>query len=187
MRKEIIICAFILSLLLSGCNSLINENNSGNSGTVVHEHFWGKPTYKWSFDFSQCTAERACLNDPNHKEKEAKESTYEILIDACCETDGEGVYTVVFENSAFLPQSHSVVLSKINHTWGTPIYKWSDDNLKCTATCLCLNDNKHTLTETVFTTYSICRKATELIDGIGRFTANFKNDIFFSSNKRYNY
>ena len=85
---------------------------------------------------------------------------------------------MVFENSAFLPQSHSVVLPKINHTWGAPIYEWSDDNLKCTATCLCLNDNEHTLTETVFTTYTIYQKATELIDGIGRFTATFENNIF---------
>ena len=52
------------SLILSACG-----NKSVSSGSSIHEHNWGTPTYVWAEDFSSCTAERVCAADENHKEK----------------------------------------------------------------------------------------------------------------------
>ena len=42
----------------------------------------------------------------------------------------------------------SIIPAK-KHKWGTPTYKWFGDNKTVTATRVCLNDKKHTQTETV--------------------------------------
>ena len=42
-----------------------------------------------------------------------------------------------------------MIIPAKNHKWGTPTYKWSGDNKTVTATRVCLNDKKHTQTETV--------------------------------------
>ena len=78
----------------------------------MHEHTWGDPTYAWAEDFSSCTATRVCLDNAEHKESETKQSVYTVLVEPGCESEGSAKYTVTFENSAFVTQTHEVTLDQ---------------------------------------------------------------------------
>lgn len=168
MRKVniILVGLSIVSMSLAGC------------GNKPHEHIWGTTTYTWADDYSSCTAERMCFGDASHKETETKVSVYTTQTPAGCETEGQGRYTVTFENIAFETQIHDVVLNPIDHNWGTPTFEWSVDYSQCTATRECLNDSNHIETETVNSTYQEITPATEEAEGLGRYTAIFTKTAF---------
>jgi len=132
----------IFSLSLVGCNS-----------NAPHEHKWGNPTYVWAEDFSRCTAESVCEEDTTHRISETKISSYRVSNPPGCETDGEGIYTVNFDDNKFTTQIKSVAIPATDHNRGTPTYEWNMDFSKCTATKICLNNSAHKVTETVGTTY----------------------------------
>ncbi|MDE7348074.1 MAG: DUF285 domain-containing protein [Clostridia bacterium] len=71
------------------------------------------PTYSW--DGAQCTAERVCSRD-NHKESESV--TASVSSTATCTQDGQDVYTVTFENSAFTTQIKSEERDALGHDFG---------------------------------------------------------------------
>ena len=148
------------------------------------DHNWGTPIYTWSNDYSSCTAERVCLNDPAHIETETKNSTYAVITQATCDDEGLGRYTVTFENIAFTTQTHDVTLDATGHSFGTPTYTWSDDYSSCTAERVCLNNSTHKETETVESTYTEITPATCQTDGIGRYTTDtFTNNAFAVQSK----
>ena len=150
--------------------------------TIVLEatgHKWGTPTYTWSNDYSSCTATRVCENDPTHVETETATSAYTETLPPTCLEDGRAVYDVAFENEAFETQSHEITLPATEHSWGTPTYTWSNDNLSCTAERVCLNDPTHKESETVEANYSVPTEPTCETAGVGRYTTNaFKNAAF---------
>ena len=122
----------IFSLSLVGCNS-----------NAPHEHKWGNPTYVWAEDFSRCTAESVCEEDTTHRISETKISSYRVSTPPGCETDGEGIYTVNFDDNKFTTQIKSVAIPATDHNRGTPTYEWNIDFSKCTATKICLNNSLH--------------------------------------------
>ena len=183
----------LLALLLTACSngneitsqsqtqnnsSSSRQENTQSSELPAHEHKWGNPTYTWTTDYSSCTAERLCSIDSTHKETETKASVYTIPKPAGCETEGQGLYTVTFVNNAFSPQTHNVVLSQTNHSWGEPTFEWSADYSQCIATRVCLNDSAHIETETVNSTYDITVPTTEGMKWLAKYTAIFANIAF---------
>jgi len=70
-------------------------------------HDWGTPTYTWSDDLSQCTAERVCKNDDTHVESETKPSVPVTTYDAFPKDGSVTTYTVDFNNEAFETQTKS--------------------------------------------------------------------------------
>ncbi len=179
MKRHFVLftCLGILSLTLTGCGA-----GGGSTEPPVepptHEHTWADPTYTWSDDYSSCTGERVCTQDSNHKESETANSTYIVVAESGCETDGLGRYTVSFENSAFLTQNHDTVIEAFGHDWGTPTYTWLDDYSSCTAERVCLNDSTHKEIETVNSTYAVVAEPAEESEGLGRYTATFTNTAF---------
>lgn len=164
-----------LGLLITGCSN----NSNGHSETPFdHQHNWSTPVYKWSENFSSCTAERTCQSNNEHKETETVDSTYALLTEPTCDSNGLGRYTATFINSAFATQTHDVVFDATGHDWGETTYTWSDDNSVCTAQRICKIDPNHKQTETVNSTYSILRLATCEEDGLGKYTASFANVAF---------
>ena len=76
-------------------------------------HDWGEPVYRWSPDDTAVTAERLCLRDGSHRETETAPSAAELLLAPTTEAEGAIRYTAVFENPAFLPQTKTLVLPRL--------------------------------------------------------------------------
>ncbi|MBQ9266321.1 MAG: leucine-rich repeat domain-containing protein [Bacilli bacterium] len=175
-NKSLLFLSFLFcGLLLTNCGGA----NSGNDPEPpAHEHRWGNPTYDWADDFSSCTAKIVCLDNSEHIETETKNSVYTIQTEADCLTDGQGLYTVTFEDKKFETQTHEVKIDQKGHSWGAPTYEWNDDFSKCVATRVCSSNSEHKETEMVDSTYSIISESTCNQQGLGRFTATFTNTAF---------
>lgn len=79
-------------------------------------HEWGEATYTWSDDNSTCTARRVCAHDATHIDTETVNSTYKVVEEAKCETDGVGRYTADFTSEAFVDQTKDITLEAIGHS-----------------------------------------------------------------------
>ena len=77
----------------------------------------------------------------------------------------------------------TVTVPATGHTWGTPTYEWAADNSTVTATVVCANDESHVITETVNTTYEVVTEPTTEAEGLGRYTAEFENELFETQTK----
>ncbi len=62
------------------------------------------------------------------------------------------------------------------HTWGTPVYTWSEDGTTCTATRTCVEDAAHVETETVEVVGQVTTPATCTSMGKTTYTADFSSD-----------
>ena len=69
------------------------------------------------------------------------------------------------------------IYANAEHTYGDATYKWSDDKKSCAAKVTCQNCNSEQ-TETAQAAYSVKRQATEKEEGVGLYTAVFKNGLF---------
>ncbi|MBO4676201.1 MAG: leucine-rich repeat protein, partial [Oscillospiraceae bacterium] len=107
------------------------ENTAFEKQTKAEEipatgHAWGAVNYEWSADNGSVTATRACANDPNHVETETVRTTRSVKIPATCTAAGEAEYTAAFENTAFETQTKTEEIPKLPHSYGEPIWTWSD-------------------------------------------------------------
>lgn len=75
-------------------------------------HSWGEVTYTLNGD-SEMTAKIVCLIDDSHIEEETVTGTYEVTTPATEESEGVGVYTFTFDNSAFETQTHTITIPKV--------------------------------------------------------------------------
>ena len=69
-------------------------------------------------------------------------------------------------------------LPATGHDWGEPVYEWSADFEKCTATVTCKNDVSHKITETVTTNFVLTKPSTYKFEGTGVYKATFENELF---------
>ena len=82
---------------------------SGSTVSVT-DHTWTDPSYKWSSDYSTCTATRKQSCGCGGKETETVNSAKK-------EEDSQTVYTVSFENPAFATQTKKVAKGPIQVTF----------------------------------------------------------------------
>ncbi|MBR6044120.1 MAG: hypothetical protein IKP47_00650 [Ruminococcus sp.] len=119
---------------------------------------------------------------------------------ATCEEDGNtDYYKCTGEGCDFWSQDetganeitdhNSVIIPKLNHSWGTPEYKWEadGDGYKCTATCKCANDkdNKHPKTEEGTVTKKDVAETCETA-GYTEYTATFSDSTFTKQTYKVN-
>lgn len=101
-------------------------------------HAWGTAEYKWSDDYKSCTATVKCTNC------EAVETDTAIIgIDttpATCTVDGKTVYTATFSSNLFTTKPKEVTIDKLGHTYGAPVWSWSEDGKTATATFTCTRE-----------------------------------------------
>jgi len=195
MKKAFLSLAFVTSLLLCGCNSQNpssgsqqehNDSQTISSASSIsssiesqHEHSWGEPSYVWADDYSSCTAERACVTDPDHKESETATAEYHIVSNPTGEDDeGVGAYVADFENPAFETQIHDVIIGLGGTIWNMPTYTWSEDHLTCTAERVDFDNPRIKETETVDAVVNVITPAKCLTDGLEEFVADFENEAF---------
>ena len=100
---------------------------------------------------------------------------------ATCEQEGNKRYWVCqdcgkvffdsYGQSEVLPDS--VKIPALGHNWNAPLYEWSADLSKCTATRTCTRDVTHKEIETVTTTNRVVVPATEIQVGVVEYQAVF--------------
>ena len=79
-----------------------------------HVHDWAEPTYTWSEDNSKVTAERVCNINAEHKETETVDATSEVTTQPTETEAGVRTYTATFANPAFVTQTKTVAIPKLN-------------------------------------------------------------------------
>ena len=101
-------------------------------------HAWGTTEYKWSDDYKSCTATVKCTNC------EAVETDVAFIgistTPATCTVDGKTVYTATFSSELFTTQTKEVTIDKLGHTYGAPVWSWSEDGKTATATFTCTRE-----------------------------------------------
>ena len=101
-------------------------------------HAWGTAEYKWGDDNKGCTATVKCTNC------EAVETDTAIIgintTLATCTVDGKTVYTATFSSNLFTTQTKEVTIDKLGHTYGAPVWSWSEDGKTATATFTCTRE-----------------------------------------------
>ena len=149
-------------------------------------HSWGTPQYDWNNNDS-VTAHRICANDATHDDPETEtvDTTFSVTKKATCSKGEEITYTAEFTNALFETQTKTVVgaVDPDAHDWGEVTYKWSNDNSSVTAIRTCKNDISHNETETVSTTKTVTKEATETAPGDILYSAEFSNPAFEKQTK----
>lgn len=101
-------------------------------------HAWGTAEYKWGDDNMSCTATVKCTNC------EAVETDVAFIgistTPATCTVDGKTVYTATFSSELFTTQIKEVTIDKLGHTYGAPVWSWSEDGKTATATFTCTRE-----------------------------------------------
>lgn len=101
-------------------------------------HAWGAAEYKWSDDYKSCTATVKCTNC------EAVETDVAFIgistTPATCTVDGKTVYTATFSSNLFTTQTKEMTIDKLGHTYGAPVWIWSEDGKTATATFTCTRE-----------------------------------------------
>ena len=134
-------------------------------------HEWGPAVYGWSSDNTTVTAYHTCVNDSSHFEIELVNTTSEITKPATCEEKGETTYTAAFTKDGFAPQTKTADnIPATGHTWGEPVWTWSDDYSVATVTFVCTKDSKHVWSRQATVT-SVTVDPTATADGSVTYTA----------------
>ena len=160
MKKKLVLMTSALMAigLLAGC---------GNQ----HTHDWGEVTYTWSSDNLTCTAERVCKGDESHKETETANSTYAVVTEAKCETDGKGRYSVSFENEAFAAQTKEVKIDALEHDYKFDSFVWTEFTAQ--AKYICSHDATHIKFNDATVTSEVTTPAGCETEGVRTYTASF--------------
>lgn len=118
------------------CNE---EDKCNDCGYVkpAGQHTWGEKTYKWNEIF-KCTATTACTSC-NQGLQEIVDGV-KTTVPATCVADGKDTYTATFTNAAFTTQTKEVTIDKLGHTYGAPVWSWSEDGKTATATFTCTRE-----------------------------------------------
>ena len=118
------------------CNE---EDKCNDCGYVkpAGQHTWGEKTYKWNEIF-KCTATTACTSC-NQGLQEIVDGV-KTTVPATCVADGKDTYTAKFADAAFTTQTKEVTIEKLGHTYGAPVWSWSEDGKTATATFTCTRE-----------------------------------------------
>ncbi len=146
-----------------------------------HDYGTATPLYSWSADGKQCIASITCTRDNcNHSETEIATISSAEKTPATCVSMGTTTYTATFQNSLFTTQTKDVTdISALGHSFGTPVYTWTEDFDQCTATATCTRSGcTEKITETVNTSISGTVAPTCENKGTTTYTATFQNSMF---------
>ena len=124
-------------------------------------HAWQEVVCTWTEDYAYATAERSCLRDAAHTERETVPTTAEVTRPATYEAMGETTYTARFENPAFGTRTVTAAnIPMLERSWNAPVYEWAEDYSTVTASRTAADDETVQETETVGSTAEITRLPT---------------------------
>ncbi len=149
--------------------------------TDESDHVYGKVTYTWNSDCTECEAVRVCVNNSTHKEIEKATITSETVA-AKCEENGKTIYTARFTNPGFTTQTKEVEIVATDHKYGEVTYTWNSDCTECEAVRICANDSAHKeIEKAIITSETVAAKCEEA--GKTTYTAVFTNSAFTTQTK----
>ena len=135
-------------------------------------HDWNDAVYTWSDDGSTCTATRTCKNDSDHTEKATATVTGAQTKAPTCTQMGETTYTAAFEASWAMTQTKVLAdIPAIGHSYGEPVWSWSEDGKTCKVTFTCEKDENHKESPKVDVTSAVKKPATCTETGVTTYTA----------------
>ena len=135
-------------------------------------HDWNDAVYTWSDDGSTCTATRTCKNDSAHTEKATATVTGAQTKAPTCTQMGETTYTAAFEASWAMTQTKVLAdIPAIGHSYGEPVWSWSEDGKTCKVTFTCEKDENHKETPEVTVTSAEKTPGTCTEAGVTTYTA----------------
>ena len=110
-----------------------------------HVHTWGNPVWSWSEDGKTCTVTFTCEKDENHKESPKVDVTSAVKKPATCTETGVTTYTatVEFNGQTYTDTKDVADLPATGHSYGKPVWNWSEDGKTCTVTFTCEKDENH--------------------------------------------
>ena len=119
-----------------------------------HVHTWGNPIWNWSEDGKTCTVTFTCEKDENHKENPVVTVTSAIKSPATCTEKGVTTYTatVEFDGKTYTDTKEVADIPATGHSYGKPVWNWSEDGKTCTVTFTCEKDETHKKTPKVIVT-----------------------------------
>ena len=144
-------------------------------------HDWDPSSisYIWSEDKMTVTASCTCLNDPSHVVTEKVNVDLSYTKEPTCDEGGIArLKTQPFNFYLFTEQKMDVEVGKLGHDWDEPVYAWSDDLSKVSASAVCRNDPTHNEEETAAVSVTEKERFTE-------YTAVFTNELFEDQTKLF--
>ena len=135
-------------------------------------HDWNDAVYTWSDDGSTCTATRTCKNDSAHTETSKATVTGAQTKAPTCTEKGETTYTAAFEADWAVTQTKVLAdIPATGHSYGEPVWSWSEDGKTCTVTFTCEKDENHKESPKVDVTSAVKTPATCTETGVTTYTA----------------
>lgn len=135
-------------------------------------HDWNDAVYTWSDDGSTCTVTRTCKHDSAHTETSKATVTGAQTKAPTCTEKGETTYTATFEADWAVTQTKVLAdISATGHSYGKPVWSWSEDGKTCTVTFTCENDATHKESPKVTVTSAVKTPATCTEAGVTTYTA----------------
>lgn len=147
----------------------------------IYGHSYKNPVYKWSADYSKCTATKKCsrCNQVLRQTVKTKMKTPQKL---SCTTKGVIEYYATFSKYNLGKTSKRIETDALGHSVTKVTYKWNDSLSTCTAEGICKICGMF-FTENATIKREIVTPATKENNGQMIVSANFKNKCFSTQTK----
>ncbi len=156
------------------------EDESGTIPTTPEEnkiqatgHSYGEPVWSWAEDGKTCKVTFTCEKDENHKKTPEVKVTSAVKTPATCTEKGVTTYTatVEFNGKTYTDTKDLTDIPATGHSYGEPVWNWSEDGKTCTVTFICEKDETHKETPKVKITSAVKTPATCTEAGVTTYTA----------------
>ena len=156
------------------------EDESGTIPTTPEEnkiqatgHSYGEPVWNWSEDGKTCTVTFTCEKDETHKETPKVIVTSAEKTPGTCTETGVTTYTatVEFNGQTYTDTKDVADIPATGHSYGKPVWNWSEDGKTCTVTFTCEKDETHKETPKVIVTSAEKTPGTCTETGVTTYTA----------------
>ena len=150
-----------------------------------HVHTWGNPVWSWTEDGKSAIATFTCENDATHKETPGVTVTPAVKTPATCTETGVTTYTatVEFNGQTYTDTKDVADIQATGHSYGEPVWNWSEDGKTCTVTFTCEKDETHKETPKVTVTSAEKTPGTCTEAGVTPYTATveFNGKIYIDT------
>ena len=136
-------------------------------------HSYGEPVWSWAEDGKTCKVTFTCEKDENHKKTPEVKVTSAVKTPATCTEKGVTTYTatVEFNGKTYTDTKDLTDIPATGHSYGEPVWNWSEDGKTCTVTFICEKDETHKETPKVKITSAVKTPATCTEAGVTTYTA----------------